>query len=216
MATFFLSLYYVLIVVSALIGIYRLQHFKDNYFKVFPFYLLLIFILDYFSSKIIGSFNMLSIEYFCKIVIPIEFLFYYWFYYMFFDKRIFKNVALAGAVIYGLSYIGEFYVMNRSADFFWSTSYLVGGVVLLTIIIAYFYDLLTSDRILTFTKERFFYISLGLFMFYILSLPYYGLFNNINFFKTYASFSQYYYSAVNFSLCVMALLFGISFIWGTR
>ncbi|WP_373057558.1 hypothetical protein [Zunongwangia sp. H14] len=125
-------------------------------------------------------------------------------------KKILK-VSLVLYVIFGI------YQCFASEVFF--TDYIVinsfvGTFLLLICIGAYFYDMLTSDKILYFSKNAVFYISLGALVWHLAYMPlniYNAYFNEGNLY-----FIEVYASVLSYSNIFMYSLFGFGFLFSSR
>ena len=74
-----------------------------------------------------------------------------------------------------------------------------------------FFKQIKNDDILEFSKNKMFYINIGLVLFYVGTLPFFGLYKLL--IKEIEIWNGYYlYFMV--SNCIMYLLFAASFIWG--
>ena len=75
-------------------------------------------------------------------------------------------------------------------------------------------DFLRSDQVLNYRNSRMFWISIGLLIFYLGSLPLYGVWNTLA--KNYpAVFNTYWMVLINLNY-LMYISFSISFIWGKQ
>lgn len=192
---------------AAIIGLINWQRVKNNYWKWFPFYLLLLPILEtltYWTPK--AMINYIN----TFIIIPIEFLFFCW---LFYKNSQQKKIVILGSCIYIVSFIAEMLLAEKmKSRYFFSFSYSIGNLILLIFILRYFYYLIFTERILFFYRERMFWVALGLLVFYLGTFPYFGLYNLLvtKHFKLLIS-----YTWVEIFLdYTMYLLFAASFIWG--
>ncbi len=209
-----LIVYRIVLSLSIITGMIKLKSFKEGYFKALPFYLMIIFVLDNFNVEISNFFDIGAMSYYSKFVIPFQFLFFSWFYFMYFkEQKLQRILPLIGTIVLSCILLKNIFINKEEISRLDTTSYLIGGLFMLGYVLIYLYNILFSDRILTFFQERFFYISLGLITFYIVSLPYYGFFNFIQKNNDLASIFSY---VVNVCNILMYVLFGISFIWGKR
>lgn len=191
------------------------QRSKNSYYKWFFFYLLLIFLGEmlgnhYYSLR--ESFmNKILYNYF---LIPIQFLFFFVFFFFEFDKQLYKKITLFVIMSYIVTFILESFILKIPEAYFPfnSLSYTIANVFLLTIVMTYFIELAKSDKVLHFTTNFVFWVSLGILIFYLGSLPYYGLFNFLykNYYKT--IMLPYWYVQISLS-ALTYICFSIGFIW---
>ena len=192
---------------ASIVGLVNWQKIKHDYFISFPIYLLLIAILEIICFWRLGELAKILDVF---ILIPLEFLFFFWLFYKNSQK---KRLILIGSFVYLISFIVEIFIAERiNKGYFLSFSYSIGNIVLLVFILQYFYYLVFTERILFFYRERMFWVALGLLVFYLGTFPYFGLYNLLvtKHFKLLIS-----YTWVEIFLdYTMYLLFAASFIWG--
>lgn len=199
---------------ACLAGFLHFKKLNPNYWKAFPFYLALIFIIEMTAKwaqqnpeNIIQVFNLYT--YFG---IPIQFLFFFWLFYQHDKSESNHSWAVYGFFIYIASLIvDELFLMNDLQYGFKSMSYTCGNMILTVLIFRYFYQLIKSDELLNFNEKRMFWVCLGLLIFYLGTMPYFGLFNTLRF-NYPALFKVYWYVQMIFNIC-MYLCFTIGFIW---
>lgn len=193
-------------IISGIIGLFLWKKEKGNYWYVFPIFLVILGSLDF-----IGTFSKNNINYYSYFVIPFQILFYIWLFSK--EKSIPKWLPIVGVVVYLFSFIGQTYLFNNTTTFS-SLSYIIGNFVLLILILRYLYSLSTSEKILYFTKEKMFWVSVGLLVFWLGSLPYFGLYNylRLNYFSILISYTW----LVVILDYLMYSLFICGFIWARK
>lgn len=144
--------------------------------------------------------------------IPIQFLFFTWLFYKWFELRKGKKWPLLGAGIYLVSLLAELLYFNDKKLWFLSFSYTTGNIVLLVLALLFFYNFIRSDEILTYRHSMMFWVCLGLLFFYLGSLPLFGLWNTLA--GEYPNLFNAYW-IVQMSLnYLMYIFFSIAFVWG--
>lgn len=199
-----------IIIMAGLVGFINWRSVKNTYWRYFPFYLISVAGIEILRVKFM---NIEFIYSFLTIVItPIEFLFFFW---LFAKNNQKKLPIIIGCIIYLIIFLVEtVWIDTLKSDYFMSFSYSIGNVILLIFILQYFYKLIYSDRILYFHYERMFWVSLGLLIFFLGTLPYFGLYNLM--------LSKYFDLLVSYTWLeiflnyVMYSLFAASFIWGGK
>jgi hypothetical protein len=199
-------------VISCITGFVMSKKLNSNHWKWFPYYLTFI-VLAELPGKYFLAQHMYEecTMYYNIIVIPIEFSFFYWLFYMQFRLSKQKNIPIFCGAIYLLCWsIDNFYLTK--VDFWFSFSYTCGNILLLVLILTYFINLVTTDAILNYKQDMLFWVSTGLLLFYLGTFPYYGLRNTLvyNYRQLYITYSYIMY-ILN---CLMYLMFTFSFIWG--
>ena len=192
----------------AIVALIKFKVIKNTYWKWFAFFIVYIFIIEKYGTYI---FELLSIEkkkYFAFIGIPLEYVFFFWLYSIKSLKN--KKLFIVFTSLYFLSFIPiEFYF--KSFDIIYSFNSTVGSFLLMILVFLEFKKQIQNDDILNFKENKMFYINIGIMLFYIGSLPFYGLYNLLV--KEPEIWNIYYlYSLI--ANCIMYLLFTASFIWG--
>lgn len=187
---------------------------RKSHWRYFPIYLLLIFI-----SEMAGNYANYSGHFTFKVglynyfVIPLEILFFIWFFYMEMRFTKFKLIPIAGALLYAACWGVDKFIIAKQ-PFWWlhSFSYVIGILVMLILILFFLYKLSLGEDILLIGKNMMFWVCLGLFVFYFFTLPFFGI-GNYLFSKhpgVYISYAQFTY----FFNYIMYGFFIIAFIWG--
>lgn len=195
-------------------GIFYWKKVKDTYWKWFVAYLAVITVTE-LSAEYIGTIlknEALNIIINIYWSIPLQFLFFCWLFYRWFQKESKRKWALAGAVTFIAALVIEVSFFDKQNLVFLSLSYLTGNIVLLLLVLLFLLNFIQSDEILTYRTSMMFWVGLGLLIFYLGSLPFFGLWNTLAI-KYPDVFNVYW--VVQMSLnCLMYLFFSIAFIWG--
>lgn len=201
------------------IGIFGLVYPKNqpkNYLKTFPWFLIAVGVLDgvglLINTFLKAGYPKLNFYYYQIFVIPLQFIYYFWI----INKNIVtgKKLYYLSTIIYLISVIVELIVPLNFIKHFFSISFSIGNILLVVNILRYFYQLTQSDKILNFYKLQMFWISLGLLIFWLGSLPFYGLFNYL--FKNFNTIFGFYYNIVLIFNYIMYTCFLIGFVWGAK
>lgn len=194
-------------ILASVVGILFFKKHKDTYWVWFIFYLTFICIADYFSSEISAFLKIKKVSYYAYIVIPAQFIFFYWLYAL----KSLQNRKLFWAFIllYSISFVPvEIYFSKLNVVY--SFNYTVGTLLLMILVFLEFKKQILTDDILEFYRNKMFYINVGVLLFYVGNLPFFGLYNLL--LKEIEIWNIYYiYYLV--SNCVMYLLFATSFLW---
>jgi hypothetical protein len=195
--------------IAALTGLIFWKKVKDTFWKWFVVYLVLIFSLELFARFGLNQIGSLKKYYYSLLVIPIEFLAFYYFYYMNNTKS--KVLYLFFGIIYLLTFIPSVFNLSNSDWIIKSLSYTVGNLFIAIAAIVELYNQIRSNKIIFFRQNMMFYINAGVIIFYIGTLPFfafYGLiYQNITFWT-------FYYTLFLIFNHTMYLFFTASFIWG--
>jgi hypothetical protein len=194
---------------AALVGFYHLFKYHQSPWKWFVYYLLLMFVFESVSYFFLDPFAGFRKYYYGFLVIPIQFLFFYWLYaYVSLNKSkyfwIFSGIYLL-SVIPNILYPENTRVIN-------SLSYSIGVLLLLVLVVMEFFKQIQSDHILNFSKNIMFYINIGVVLFYVGTLPFFAL-DAISF-EYYSLIWARYYTLFLVLVNLMYLIFSFSLIWG--
>lgn len=190
-----------------LIGLYLWFNEKNSHWFYFPLFLLLLACLDF-----CGGYLKNNAGYYSFIVIPFQILFYIWLFYK--ESLVDKKLVWACTFFYLMSFLIQEFAFKDTKTVFDSFSYSIGNIALLILILHYFFRLSTSDKILQFQHEKMFWVSVGLLVFWLGSLPYFGLLNYLD--KYYHTVLVTYKKLVNILDYCMYSLFICAFIWGAK
>ncbi|KIA93309.1 hypothetical protein OC25_12775 [Pedobacter kyungheensis] len=195
---------------AALIALYYFRRLKRQHWRYFIYYLLLIF-----ACEVIGKWggewiSFSKTKYYNYIVIPFQFIFFYWLYAVksFSNKKLFWLIA----ALYVLSFMLSRLFFKESKVYF-SFNYTLGCLLLMFLVIKEYYNQVNSLDILNFQANRMFYINLGVTLFYIGTLPFFTFYSLL---RAYIQIWDIYFDYFLISGIVMYILFSISFIWGKQ
>lgn len=198
--------------ISSLVGILYLNK-RDGWWRVFPFCLLIIFVLDitgwYFVIQKEYQYNINLYRY---VTNPFQFIYLFWIFDKIHNLKP-KNILFRiSSGIFIICWIIE-YIFIPKVSFDWmSLSYSVNNLILILWVMYYFYKLMNSNEILLFFKKKAFWFSTGVLIYYLGTFPFYGMFNILH--KNYHEIYIIYFQVVlSLDIC-MYLLFAASFIWG--
>jgi hypothetical protein len=200
-------------IIACLLGFLYFKKVRGTLWQYFPFYLLFILVgetLGYISKMNKDVvFNQNLFQY---IVIPSEFLFFFWLFYKSFGHKWQKYFSLGSSLIYlSILILNSVLVKNKVFAFF-SISYTVGNLLLLIQILIFYLHLISSNELLNFRTNRLFWVSLGLLIFYLGTFPFFGLIHVL--YKSHYEVYLVYKKIVMVLDSVMYIMFAISFIWG--
>ncbi|MCD6011512.1 MAG: hypothetical protein K0Q79_1374 [Flavipsychrobacter sp.] len=200
-------------VIAFITSIFYWKKIKKTHWKWFSFYLLFIVI-----SECIGwvlsekNAQTANIEFYNILVIPVEYIFFIWLFHITFKKTNLKWLPIACFGIYLSSWLIDIFTHSGAKPVFYSSSFTVGNLILLVLVLGFFIQLATSNAILTFRRNMLFWVSLGILLYYLGAFPYYGLRNVLarEFQEVYMTYTYIVYVLD----CFMYVMFTISFIWG--
>ncbi|WP_298305395.1 hypothetical protein [Flavobacterium sp.] len=194
--------------IALVAGIIKFKSLKNSYWKWFVFYLAYIFVYEIISYIAKAEFKS-KIGYFQSYIhIPIEYLFLFW---LFAVKSLQKRVLFYWfSVLFFLSFVID--ARLQQGDFtIKSLNTTIGNLLLLILVMLEFNKQIKSDAILNFKENKMFYINIGVTLFYVGNMPFFGWYMTI---YQYPSFWNGFYKYFMISNCIMYLLFAASFVWG--
>jgi hypothetical protein len=204
---------YLLELGACITGFIYWKKIKHSFWKWFPFYLAVIVIVELTGDYLnyIKDYDLKNSIY-NNFSIPLEFLFFYWLYYKYAAGKKRMQLVILCMLVYLTGILLDQVYFKQTNYYFDSFSYSVGNMALLVAIISFFIQFSNSDEIIHYKSSMIFWVSLGALVFYLGSLPFYGLYNLL--------FKKYYHLFIFYSyfmyVCnwIMYSLFIVAFIWG--
>lgn len=160
-----------------------------------------------FEHKMLHARNI----FFNYILIPAEFGTAFSIFYTTADSRATRRITVLFAIVYLLSLLADLLFLQSTKLPFFSASYMTGSLLLLVLILWFFISLTASSEILSFANSMLFWVCSGWLIFYLGSLPYYGLRNTLL-----LHYRSIYFAYSIAALCLnvtMYLLFAIGYLW---
>jgi hypothetical protein len=198
---------------AAVVGWLFRPKFKNTILGTFPFYLTFIFLgecVGFFTQK--PEWKQLNETLHEFFIIPIEFIYFFWLLSKATAGAKSKKILFPFILLYLVSLVIENLI--KTQFIFLSISYTLGNLLLLILIIRYLFQLISSDEILTYSSNPFFYISIGLLLFYLGTFPFYALKNYL--WAYHKQIGLYYWYSMMVLNCMMYAMFTLSFIWRPR
>jgi hypothetical protein len=202
--------------IAALTGLVKLKKFSTNYWRWFVLYLVAITIgeaaglwtLYYVTDKEVSR------SLYSYIVIPVEFSFFFWLFYRYFGTGFSKGkwLAVGAFIAYAISWAVFFIFSKEMSVWDLPITYLTGIIGLLVLTMYFFIQFIFSEQILGFKTNAMFWVALGVFLFYIVSAPFFAL-RMVLYRDQIDVFWIYYYVQMGVNY-LMYLLFMIALIWG--
>lgn len=160
-----------------LFGFFYIRKEPKTLWKTFPYFLMLVAILDWLGKFTFNNVTGKDLTplYYLAIVVPVNFLYVLWL----LNKHIIKGNAIfyIEIVVFSIATVYlTFSVLTTESGYhrLFGISYILVATILLLNILRYFYQLSQSDKIIYFYKERMFWVSLGLLLFWLGALPYFS------------------------------------------
>ena len=183
---------------------------RTSHWKWFPIYLATILITE-LTGKYIQNVS-LNLNLYKFFGLPVQFLFFFWLFAREADRKGFKRLVYWGTFIYVASWLTDVFYLSTLKFWFSSFSYTIGNIILVLIICRFFFNFINTDAIINYKSSMIFWVTAGLIIFYLGTLPFFGL-RNILYYNYRNIFWIYNY--IQYVLdCFMYLFFSIAFVWG--
>ncbi|MDN3725041.1 hypothetical protein QRD02_11655 [Aequorivita sp. SDUM287046] len=200
----FMALY----VIVFIIALFKLPLYKHTPLKFLPVILFITIATEYVGYFI--KYDFLRINYFVfNLYYLIHFSFFFYVFMAIIDDGRFKQYIRIGMGIFLLFFLSDLFFTGIGTDSFAKT-YIAGAGILVFCIILYYINILQSYLVLVVKNDLLFWISVGLFLFYIGYIP-------IKIIKTWFykpdSFFEFLL-VIQFSLIIIMYLFFLTgFLW---
>ncbi len=153
------------------VSIYKFPLYKHSALKYIPVILLLTVLTEFVGSYIKNVYKGIPSN---VIIYNVYYLFYFSFFLYVFSKIIenkkFKNYIKVFIGVFWLFYLGDLFLTDITRESF-VRSYIVGAGGLVLSIILYYISILQSSLVLIVKNELLFWVSVGLFLFYVGYIP---------------------------------------------
>lgn len=199
---------------ACIAGLCSFRKLKKSYWKWFPLYLAFIVTVEIATQYLRGVSNgiILIANIYRFVGIPFQFLFFFWLLSRQEESSREKTPALWGCIIYLVCWVADTFYIGNIKLWFSSFSYTAGNIILVALIIRFLLKFMNSKEILHYKSSIIFWVTTGMLVFYLGTLPFYGLRNTL-----YYNYKDIFwiYSYIQLILdCLMYILFTIAFLWG--
>ena len=162
---------------AAITGFIYFGKLKGSFWRFFPFFLLILFLLECLGQYLSYNGNATLVLY-KFIVIPSIFGTYSYIFTKILSNKFSKFIYL-GCIVFAASLYAEATFLASSHRFFCSFSLSVANIFFLIYVLKYYIELVNSEKILTFYNQLEFWFCSGILIFYLGCLPYFSLMNLI-------------------------------------
>ena len=201
------------ILLCALVGLYYRNKLKTYNASYFPYFLLLVFIgefVAYYLSKI--NKDDASSNIFIYFLLPVQILFYLWFV----GNKILEKPTISFTLIglFLLVFITEIVIGKEKPIEIFTRSFSLGGILLSLMFTLFILKLTKGEEVITFYRNLYFWICIGIAAYYTFSFPFYTYYNTL--LNKHENVFYIYRSITNHLSLSMYLLFIIGFIWSKK
>lgn len=124
-----------------------------------------------------------------------------------------KVIAALSIIFFVVSVINCFFFQNINTELI-SYTFSIGSLFITFTSLYFFYELLRSDQIASYTTYLPFWIILGLFIFYTCNIPYMSVYNYLS--VNYKTILNAYYKIIEILAYIMYVFFTIGLIWSSK
>jgi len=216
MPPWFIILLNLLEISSCITGFIYFGKIRRTYWKWFPWYLAVISLTEIIAEYLLYARHNLKLsdDLYRFFGIPLEFIFLYWLFYMYFLKSKAAKWPVLSIITYVICFFADVFFVGKMRLFFDSFSYTVGNILLLVLLLVFFLKFIASEAILEYRSSMMFWVCVGMLIFYLGSLPFYGLRTSL-YYRYPGLFYIYWY--VQFGMnYLMYILFSLAFIWSKQ
>ena len=160
---------------ACITGFMMWARLTPQFWKSFPLYLLLIVGCEFTGWYLYGhGYNKQAKYLYNYFVIPLEFFYLFFLFFKILNPA-FRKIVAGACFFYALLFLIEKTILIKTNWIWMSASYSVGCAGLFVLITIYFLQLANSDTIKKYRSEPFFWVCLGLAIFYAGTFPFYAM-----------------------------------------
>jgi hypothetical protein len=210
--TFFQQLLFGCEWIALIAGILVWKRMENKKYRFFVLYLLFIAAGEVTAYYIGRNFHKgANIILYNYLIIPAEFIFFYWFFFMHLKKRLHKYLCILFTLCSILVRVVEFTVLKDEKFSFSSLSYLTSAILLTLLALIYLVQFMKSDNIIYYHRHFSFWVTIAVLLYYLGSFPLFAFYNYL-----YAEEKVFFYSYWKIQLFLnmfMYLIFSFAFLW---
>ncbi len=146
------------------------QHILLLYIAIFTF-------IEDFGGYVLTQYKLINnVAYYSMFSTVILFLYFY-FYYQQIKNAAYKRIILYAAIFLGIFSVFYIIFIQRIFEQFTSYNFCIGSVIMCVIICMYVIETMKSDQVIVLKKNLLFWVSIGLFFYYLMNIPMMAGFN---------------------------------------
>ncbi len=146
------------------------QHLVLLYIAIFTF-------IEDFGGHVLTRYDLINNVAYYSILSTIILLLYFYFYYQQIKDAAYKRIILYAAILLGIFSVLNIIFVQRIFEKFTSYNFCIGSVIMCVIICMYVIETMKSDQIIDLKKNLLFWVSIGLFFYYLMNIPMMAAFN---------------------------------------
>lgn len=146
------------------------QHLVLLYIAIFTF-------IEDFGGHVLTRYDLINNVAYYSILSTIILLLYFYFYYQQIKDAAYKRIILYATILLGIFSVLNIIFVQRIFEKFTSYNFCIGSVIMCVIICMYVIETMKSDQIIDLKKNLLFWVSIGLFFYYLMNIPMMAAFN---------------------------------------
>lgn len=156
---------------SAIVALVYYKKYKDSILKYFLYYLWIVVLVEYAAYILREWFDVVNNAYLFNLFFFLSFLFFSFLYHQIIQNKKRKLVVKLCVSFYVVIFIVSGFYENYITDF-QSIPFIIASCLFLIFMALYLTELLNSKKVLYIRNNLFFWINLGLLIFYVGSIPF--------------------------------------------
>lgn len=199
---------------AAVTGLASWNKLKNSYWRMFPIYLCIVVFIELVGGyyAFIQRDTAINLKWFRFFAIPLQFLFFYWLYHQYFKKRIKSELPKICLGVYCAVFLFDQFQTFYKNKWFDDISYSVGSILLLILVFKFISVFVNSPELKVFKKSKMFWVSLGILIYYVGSLPYWPVRVYLN--ENYPELFIFMFTLMYLLNYIMYSLFIVAMVWG--
>jgi len=203
-----------LVVVVAITAVIYYKKYKDTPLHFFPHFLWYMALLEHVGKYISKGFTVPNIWWF-NIGINVEILFYLFVFYQYNISKSIRKFILYGGIVYELFFLINYLFFSESWNTLQSIPFGFGSFLVILAVFAFLIELFKSDQVLHVQKLLIFWVSIGLLLYLLISMPLDIVRSNIIYKISYTKTWSVVFSIQYVANILMYLSFIYGFIWSS-
>lgn len=175
--SFFFNYGKYIILLTAIVGLLYWHKLKKMQAHYLPIFLLLVFAGECVGQYYIYYNYTISEKLYYYFLLPAQILFYLWI--VAFKALRSPKTGYIIMALFLTVFLLEVIITKNYKDYVISKSYSLGGILLSILVLLYVLQLAKSKFVLTFFWDIFFWVCMGISIYYTLSFPFYSFYNTL-------------------------------------
>ena len=140
-------------------------------------YIAIFTFIEDFGGYVLTIYHLINNIAYYSILSTIILFLYFYFYYQQIKNAAYKRIILYAAIFLGIFSVLNIIFIQKLFEKFTSYNFCIGSVIMCVIICMYVIETMKSDLIIDLKKNLLFWVSIGLFFYYLMNIPMMAAFN---------------------------------------